>query len=287
MPTTYQYRIQFKLGTIANLASAQYSGLAAIASDIANGPSWGWYNGAVWKYAVPMDSAGNATATSYATPAGTVIDNAKNITAQSVASVNDIVGGKDLIWGAGYALKQGTTTVIDSSLNAVFLTVTAHGGTFTDGLSVQGQEVKKKSFACIYLTGEGAAAQSIPTGASYTKITPFTTNMGGAIGSTPDAANDRITVDRDGIYMVGFTRSYTVGTANTVWHVAVGVNGVIQPQSVLSVKTASTATQNYADLDVPVQCAAGDHIEVFVRHDQGDSVNLTYEHATLYAQAID
>lgn len=156
-----------------------------------------------------------------------------------------------------------------------------------DSITLNGQAQKSKSFACIYMTGEGTTAQSIPSGAGWTKITPFNANMAGNIGSTPDQANDRITVNRAGIYMVGFTRAYSVGTANVVWHVGIGVNGTVQDQSVLSVKTASTATQTYADLDVPVSCPAGAQIEVYVKHDQGSAVNLTYEHATLYAQAID
>lgn len=156
-------------------------------------------------------------------------------------------------------------------------------GTF----SAEGQQVKRKVFGCIYLNGEGSTAQNIPTGATYTKITPFTTNMAGSLVATPDYTGAQITVNRTGLFTVGFSRSYQVGTANVVWHVAAFVNGVIQPQTILSVKSTSTNTLVYADLDIPVAANSGDTIDIRIRHDNGGTVAITYEHACLSITSID
>lgn len=143
-----------------------------------------------------------------------------------------------------------------------------------------------RSFASIYAS-TAAAAQSIPTGSTYTKITPFDTNLAGNVGSTPDQANDRIVAGRAGTYQVDFSRSYSVSVANVTWHIAVFVNGVVQPQTVQEIKIGVANQINYAALAVQVVCAANDPVDIRVYHDNGGSVNLTYEHANLSITAID
>lgn len=172
---------------------------------------------------------------------------------------------------------------LDANKKTVASQLTDDGTTVALG----GQAIKKKSFACIYRLPGADTTQTIPTGTTYTKITPFNANMAGSIGSTPQEALDQITVDRAGVYMVGFTRTYYVNTANTTWTVAVFVDGVVVPQSIQAIKISSTNTPIYADLDVPVICVAGSVIDFRVQHDNGSSVVISYRAATLYAQAID
>lgn len=172
---------------------------------------------------------------------------------------------------------------LNASKKTVASQLTDDGATVALG----GQALKKKSFACIYRTGN-ASAQSIPAGAPHTKIMFFTANMPGNIGSTPDYANNQIVVDRAGVYMVGFTRTFYTGTANVTWQVAVFVDGVIVPQSIQAVKVSNSNTPIYADLNVPVVCVAGSVIDFRVLHDNmSAAVTIIYQHATLYAQAID
>lgn len=154
-------------------------------------------------------------------------------------------------------------------------------------LFAEGSKVQKRQEACIYMAEEGSTAQSIPSGATPTKITPFTANLGGNVGAVPDHANDRIVAGRAGVYLCGFTRTYAVGTANVTWHVGIAVNGAVQQQTIQSVKTASTSTPYYAATNVPIICAEGDVVDVRMWHDNGAAVNITYEHATLYVSAID
>lgn len=150
---------------------------------------------------------------------------------------------------------------------------------------VNGSKIVGASWACIYINGEGVTAQSIPNGATYTKITPFTADLPGAIGCAPSHAADNIVVEA-GVYTVGFTRTYLAGTNNVTWHIGVFVNGVLAPQTLQSTKNGVVSVPIYADMDIPVVCAAGDTIDIRVRHDQPGAVNLTYEHATLYVARI-
>jgi len=265
------YRIQLKQDSPANLNAAAYEGLPGIETGYYN---LGWYAGGAWRWAAPGDVNGNLKA------AEVYVSNVLRITSGGegrLASlkVANLASGKVPLAGVSGLLGDSSISEDADSVDV------------SKPLNVEGQQVKKRSFACIYLNGEGSTAQSIPSGATYTKITPFDTNMAGSLLSVADQANDQLVAGRDGLYIAGFTRSYTVGTANTVWHVAVFVNGVLQPQAVVSVKSTSTNTLVYADLDVPIQCNANDSVDIRVRHDQGAAVNLTYEHATLYISSID
>lgn len=172
---------------------------------------------------------------------------------------------------------------LDANKKTVASQLTDDGTTVALG----GQAIKKKSFACIYRTGD-ASVQSIPAGATHAKITPFTANMPGNIGSTPDYANNQIVVDRAGVYVVGFTMTFYTGTASVTWQVAVFVDGAIVPQSIQAIKVGSSNTPIYADLDVPVVCVAGSVIDFRVLHDNvSAAVTIIHQYATLYAQAID
>ena len=160
------------------------------------------------------------------------------------------------------------------------------GALTCDGVTIGASPIKTRSFASIYRTAAGVA-QSIPSGTTYTKITPFDTNLAGNQDSTPDQANDKIVIGRAGMYETHFSRSYQVGTADVLWHVAVLKNGVVVPNSIQEVASANTSTSYYASVSCHIACAAGDTIEIGVYHDNGTGVNLTYEHATLNVEAID
>ena len=249
MATEYK-RINLLIGNAASLGSISEEGTPAIWSD--TGYRLGWLADGAWKLAAMRGSSETFQSVTLS-----------GLPANAVPRASP---GKTLVAGS-----------IQDTGSAV---------TVSTPLVVRGRSVVGSAWGCLYISGEGATAQSIPTGATYTKITAFTTALLGADGCDPDPANDQITVEDAGVYVVGFTRAYHADTANVIWHVAVFVNGVLAPQSVVSIKTASTATPFYADLDVPVVCAAGDTIDIRLRHDNGGSVNITYEHATLYVQRI-
>ena len=264
-------RLQIKIATASEFAASDYEGQPGIDS---NYYVWRYYAGGTARYSCPGDLSGSARAAA--------------VYVQGTLRIGSA--------GAGYF-----TSLTDTGLTTgVFPRVLA-GGLLSDGalsedadnvysakpFFIETQQVKRKVFGCIYLSGEGSTAQSIPSGATYTKITPFTANMAGNLVATPNYTTGQITVNRTGLFMVGFSRTYTVETANVVWHVAVFVNGVIQPQTILANKSLSTNTPSYADLGIPVAANSGDTIDIRLKHDNGSDVAITYEHATLSVTSID
>lgn len=243
-----QYKIKLGQSALATVDAAKYEGLPWI---ISNGLAW--YSGGAWRYAAPGDANGSFNGYSVKTNGVERI----SPTGTGTFSGLDVAGGADI------------------------------GEVRSDSILLDGTALRKRAFGCLYMTTEGSTAQSVPNGSTYTKITPFDATLGTPLETTPSAASDQITVDRDGVFLVGFVRTYLVGTADVTWHIAAFVNGVIQPQTVQSVKTASTASPAYAAMNIPILCSAGDVVDIRVKHDNGSAVNLTYEHATLYVAALD
>jgi len=67
----------------------------------------------------------------------------------------------------------------------------------TSAIQTQLNAKQKVAYAEIYLY-DGSTAQSIPTGATYTKVTAYTTN-GLSSNCTADAGNDKITITETGV----------------------------------------------------------------------------------------
>lgn len=211
------------------------------------------------------------------------------LTAREIDQPFDIgnSAGSAIVLGGAAALKRPAkfTGAIQDSTGTQRMSST---GVFALAATstIDSQTLQKRSFACIYKTGSDVA-QSIPTGSTYTKVTPFTDNLTGNVLSTPSAANDNIVVGRTGVYQVDFSRSYSTGTANVTWTVAVFVNGTVAAQTIQQVKLGNTNTPAYATLAVHVNANANDTIDVRLYHDNGGSVNLTYHYAALSITAID
>lgn len=141
------------------------------------------------------------------------------------------------------------------------------------------------TFAEIYKSGANVA-QAIATGATPVKITAFTDN-GYSNNCTPDATNDKITITKKGYYDLTLDISYESGTTNVTWvaHIFKGGTVVNNIHS-----TGNTATSNlprstslggllYVDT-VPVD------IDYRVTHDNGGSVNISFNYANLRVKYI-
>lgn len=161
----------------------------------------------------------------------------------------------------------------------------------TDQISVTNDGDGSITLALVPIFGEiyvadASTAQSIPTGATYTKSTGFTTN-GQALNCTPDAANDKITITKTGIYRcVGSIHFYS-GTAHVEWRGAAFLNGTEQSQchfmeDVLTAGDPVHASFNgFIDVtSVPVD------VDLRLRHDNVGSVNATVTYANLNVQYI-
>jgi hypothetical protein len=133
---------------------------------------------------------------------------------------------------------------------------------------------------------DGSTAQSIPTGTTYTKSTAFTIN-GPSSNCTADAANDKITVTKTGVYRVTGSFSGSAGTANVIFRCAAFLDGVEQDCAHFKHKYATANDADTASFTgfVDVTSVPAD-LDVRFRHDNIGSVNLTLEYANFNVQYI-
>lgn len=133
---------------------------------------------------------------------------------------------------------------------------------------------------------DASAAQSIATGVGYTKITCYTDN-GLSANCTPDAANDKITITKAGVYRVSCGVSFSSGTANVTWSLAAFLDGVEQDQCHLRRKAVASgdivpgSITGFVDVtSVPVD------IDLRARHDNGGSVNITVNYSNFNVEYV-
>ena len=164
-------------------------------------------------------------------------------------------------------------------------TVTIGNSEITDNylngdLAVTGRVTEAGTFAEIHVA-DASTAQSIATGATYTKITAFTDN-GFSSNCTADVANDKITFTKTGIYRVDGQASMDSGTNNVTFKVAAFLNGVEQDQvhfqRKMSVASDIGSGSFTGFIDVTT---VGWDLDMRARHDNGGSVNLTIEYGNL------
>jgi len=140
-------------------------------------------------------------------------------------------------------------------------------------------------FAEIYLHDE-STAQSIATGATYTKFTGWTTN-GQSNNCTSDAANDKITITKPGRYKIDGTLSGSSGTANVVFLGSVFWNGIEQNQIHWNRKFSTAGDVGSVSFNgiVDVTSVPTD-IDLRLRHDAGAAVNFTANYGNIDAMQI-
>lgn len=141
------------------------------------------------------------------------------------------------------------------------------------------------TYAEIYLA-DGSTAQTIATGAGYTKITAFATN-GESNNCTADVANDKITITEVGKYKVNLTLNGAIDTANTQFDGAVFMNGSIQ-NNIKCYNEFIAANKNCSAhicgiIDVTT---ANWDVDFRVRHDDGGNVDITLANANLNVEKI-
>lgn len=141
-------------------------------------------------------------------------------------------------------------------------------------------ELYDGTFAEIHVH-DGVTAQSIPTGATYTKLISFNNN-GESANCTPDQANGKITITKTGRYLINHSWSGLSDTSNTVFWGTVFLDGVEQDQMHWKRKfgIASDVGSCSATGIILVTSAPLD-LDFRVRHDDGGSIDLTTEYANL------
>lgn len=145
---------------------------------------------------------------------------------------------------------------------------------------------KSIGYAEIYVA-DSAVAQSIPTGATYTKVTLFTTN-GLSKRCTADVANDKLIATKNGIYFVNGSFNMQSGTALVTFRGAAFLGGNEQNQihwkRIMSVKSDSGSASFTGFINVTT---APQDIDFRVRHDNGGNVDFTLEYANMNIQFVE
>lgn len=185
----------------------------------------------------------------------------------------------------------GATTLTTADLTGAATVDTINEHTADAGVTVEGILVKdatvsggfnklNSAFAGIHVH-DASAAQSIATGATYTKLTCFTDDDVD-YQATSDAANDKITITVPGVYKVDSTFSFTLNTNNVVMFCAPFFGGVESDSIHFKTKIATGADVNSATFSglinistVPVD------IDARVRHDYGSAVDITVAYANM------
>jgi hypothetical protein len=125
----------------------------------------------------------------------------------------------------------------------------------------------------IYLH-EGSTAQSIATGATYTKVDGFMSD-GVSSNCTNDVANDKITVTEDGNYKVECSLSFTGSGTNEIWLGSVFLEGVEQDKIHFERKISIGGDIGSTQFGGIVTASAGDDLDIRVRHGDGGAIDFT------------
>lgn len=128
---------------------------------------------------------------------------------------------------------------------------------------------------------DNSTGQNIGTGVTYTKITSFTDNEYSA-NVTSDAANDKITITKAGIYRVSGSFSFESDTPNVVFFGAPFLGGIEQDNIHFNRKVSVAGDVGSASFTgfIDVTTAPVD-LDFRVRHDNGGTVAITLTYANI------
>lgn len=133
---------------------------------------------------------------------------------------------------------------------------------------IQLANVLSLQFGQVYTTG-GSGTQT--PGTSYAKLTQFDSNGLSNGPITPDATNNKITVNQTGIYYISFNVSFSGSTNSTVFFRTYW-NGVAQPQGTLERKLSNADVGAAAMSCLVDVTTASTDIEIYVKTDGASDV---------------
>ena len=127
---------------------------------------------------------------------------------------------------------------------------------------------------------DNATGQSIPSGATYTKITQVGT-IGINKGITMSGSNSNATIVKAGKYKIEATASTKADIANVVLRTSVFVNNT-RRANISSVRRIANANDNSTiSIGGLLSLNAGDIVDIRVVHDNPSSVTITCENANI------
>lgn len=126
---------------------------------------------------------------------------------------------------------------------------------------------------------DNAVAQTIPTGATYTKLTHFADDDA-ASDMTPDAANDKITVTVAGNYLLNCSLNFSDDTNNVEWRCAPFIEGVEWDAIHIVRKIGTAGDVGSASMSgiITVSSVPAD-VDIRGRHDNGGNIDITVEYS--------
>lgn len=144
---------------------------------------------------------------------------------------------------------------------------------------------RNEAFAEIYVSS-GSVAQTIPTGAAYTKITAFDTD-GVEKRCDADVSNDKIVIYKPGVYRVVMSVSFISDTANVEFYGGSFVAGAqllncsFQIDAGAANDTIHAGGSGFTDVSTVTS-----DLDFRMRHDNGGNVDITIEYANLNIEYI-
>jgi len=140
------------------------------------------------------------------------------------------------------------------------------------------------TFAEIY-THDNSTAQSIPTGATYTKLTAWSNN-GESNNITADASNNKITITKPGRYSVVCSISGSSGTANVVFLASAFLGGVEQDQIHWKRKISTANDIGSMSMSGIIDVTTSSDLDIRARHDNAGSINFTVAYGNLKVEYL-
>lgn len=133
----------------------------------------------------------------------------------------------------------------------------------------------------IYVSDNGTP-QTIPSGATYTKITLFDSD-GHCENMACDVTNDKITITHGGHYFISGAYSISAGIANVLFRGAVFFNEAEEDQCHWYRKIGTAGDQGSTSLSCIIDARALGDLDFRVRHSSGGDVDMTIYYGNLSA----
>jgi hypothetical protein len=146
------------------------------------------------------------------------------------------------------------------------------------------QESLDGVFGEIY-THENSTTQSIPTGATYTKVINFDAN-GESNNCTPDFTNSKITITKPGTYFVSCPVSFTEAGSNENWFMSIFADGVEQDDIHFERRIGTGGDYGSASMSGFISASSAIDVDLRVRHDNAGARTLTVRYCNLSVNRV-
>lgn len=140
------------------------------------------------------------------------------------------------------------------------------------------------AYAGIHVHGN-TTAQTIANGTSYVKIINFSDNDD-SLNCTPDATNNKITIESDGVYKVEGQFSFTAANNKTAFG-AIFLDGVEIESIHFTRKIGTAGDVGSASFTGLLTILSGQEVDFRLRHDDTASTDFTFSYMNLNCSKID